>query len=285
LAAPSHEELVESIAAGGLDFARRGITSVHEAGIGAQAVRAYQAARDSGRLAVRVYLMLDPSDEAFFASFLGTGLATGFGDDWLKIGPVKLMVDGSSSGPTAATREPYAVDSSDRGILCLARDEIDRRFAEAHRAGFQVTAHAVGDRAIEMVIDGIEQAMAADASSSLPARPWRCGPRHRIEHCAMTDPALRSRIKALGIVPVLQPVFLYEFGDGYVSNYGPVRAARMFAAGSFRRAGVTFAMSTDCPVTFPDPMLNVYEAATRVTMSGATVGPEERMGGKVVHEE
>jgi len=93
----------------------------------------------------------------------------------------------------------------------------------------------------------------------------------------MTDPALRARIKALGIVPVLQPVFFHEFGDGYVRNYGPARAAEMFAAGAFLRDGVPFALSTDCPVTFPDPMLNVYVAVTRQTMGGQVVGPEQRL--------
>jgi len=93
----------------------------------------------------------------------------------------------------------------------------------------------------------------------------------------MTDPGLRTRIKALGIVPVLQPVFFHEFGDGYVRNYGRARASQMFAAGSFLRDGVPFALSTDCPVTSPDPMLNVYEALTRRTMGGEVVGPDERL--------
>jgi len=93
----------------------------------------------------------------------------------------------------------------------------------------------------------------------------------------MTDPALRARIKASGIVPVLQPVFLHEFGDGYVRNYGPDRAAGMFAARSFLRLGVPIALSTDCPVTFPDPMPGVYMAVTRQTMDGSIVGPGERL--------
>ena len=276
LIAPTLDDHLAAVAAGTEDYLSRGITSVHEAGTDALGLRAFQAHLAGRGPRLRVYAMLEPSDRAFQEAFLSTGLASGFGDEWLRIGPLKLMADGSSSGPTAATREPYAVDATDSGILYLSQDEVNERFRAAARAGFQVTAHAVGDRAIEMVVNGIEYALAPGprpAGAPAPGRP----PRHRIEHCAMTDPALRARIKTLGIVPILQPVFFHEFGDGYVRNYGPARAAEMFAAGAFLRDGVPFALSTDCPVTFPDPMLNVYVAVTRQTMGGQVVGPEQRL--------
>ncbi len=277
LMAPSAGEVALNIAAGTQDYLRLGITSVHEAGVNALTLRAYQVHQRGPGPRLRVYAMIDAGDGPFRAAFLASGLATGFGDDWLRIGPFKLMVDGSSSGPTAATRAPYAVDPSDHGILHIGQEEIDERFLEAGRAGFQLTAHAVGDRAIEMVLNGIERAL-ADAGPGTAGRPASGPPaRHRIEHCAMTDPALRARIKASGIVPVLQPVFLHEFGDGYVRNYGPHRAAGMFAAQSFLRLGVPIALSTDCPVTFPDPMPGVYTAVTRQTMDGSIVGPGERL--------
>jgi len=277
LMAPSAGEVALNIAAGTQDYLRLGITSVHEAGVNALTLRAYQVHQRGPGPRLRVYAMIDAGDGPFRAAFLASGLATGFGDDWLRIGPFKLMVDGSSSGPTAATRAPYAVDPSDHGILHIGQEEIDERFLEAGRAGFQLTAHAVGDRAIEMVLNGIERALAA-AGPGTSGRPASGPPdRHRIEHCAMTDPALRARIKASGIVPVLQPVFLHEFGDGYVRNYGPDRAAGMFAARSFLRLGVPIALSTDCPVTFPDPLPGVYTAVTRQTMDGSIVGPGERL--------
>lgn len=268
LSAPPHEEIVSAIEAGSRDFLSRGITSVHEAGVLLPQMRAFFEAVDSGRAKVRVYAMLGYSDPSYQQSFFSTGVSTTFGDHRLKIGPIKLMADGSSSGPTAATRQPYAIDPDDRGILYLTQQQICAQFAEAHRSRFQVTAHAVGDQAVEMVINGIEYAMHA-----FPRKDAR----HRIEHCAMTDNDLRHRIRDLGIIPVLQPVFFHEFGDGYVRNYGRARAEQMFAAASFLKLGVVFAMSTDCPVTFPDPMLNVYTAITRRTMTGDVVGPDERI--------
>jgi len=292
LVAPKHEELVSAIRAGMRDFLALGITSVHEAGVDAAAFRALrEVAGGPGSAAgtpeagpaagtpeaprLRVYAMLEPSDRAFQETLLRSGLGTGFGDEWLRLGPLKLMVDGSSSGPTAATREPYACDRTDRGLLYLSQEELDERFAAAARAGFQLTAHAVGDRAVEMVVTAIERATAEDEAGRPRGARGAPGARHRIEHCAMTDPALRERIRRLGVVPVLQPVFLHEFGDGYLRNYGRERASGMFAAGSFLRAGVRFALSSDCPVTSPDPMLNVYEAVTRRTMGGEVLGPEE----------
>ena len=269
LATPGHEETVAAIQAGGRDFVALGITSVHEAGVLARDIRAFTEAAGSGRALPRVYMMLGYADPSFQAAFLDTGLATGFGNDRLTIGPLKLMLDGSSSGPTAATRRPYAVNPRDSGILYLTQEEIDARFARAQACGLQLTAHAVGDQAVEMVLCGMERAMAACP---------REGARHRIEHCAMTDHQLRLSIKRLGITPIPQPVFLYEFGDGYVINYGRERADQMFATGSFQKLGIPFAMSTDCPVTFPDPMLNVYTAVTRETMTGQVVGPAEKIG-------
>lgn len=269
LATPTHQDTVAAIQAGGRDFLALGITSVHEAGVLARDIRAFIQAAGSGCAIPRVCMMLGYADPSFQAAFLETGLATGFGNHRLTIGPLKLMTDGSSSGPTAATRQPYTVNPQDTGILYLTQEEIDARFARAHAAGMQLTAHAVGDRAVEMVINGIERAMAACPRES---------PRHRIEHCAMTDRELRLRIKRLGITPIPQPVFLHEFGDGYVTNYGRERADAMFATGSFLKLGIPFAMSTDCPVTFPDPMLNIHTAVTRETMTGQVIGPAERIG-------
>ncbi len=260
------KELEDAVAAADDEFLSHGITSAHEAGVLSAELRAFRKAFLSGRLRVRVYAMLGYKDMCFHETFFASGISTGFGDTNLRIGPIKLMADGSSSGPTAATRQPYAIDPEDHGILYLTQDEINSRFEKAHALGFQVTAHAVGDRAVDMIINGIEHCMRAK---------HREDPRHRIEHCGMTDPKSRERIRDLGIVPVMQPVFLHEFGDGYVLNYGEERARQMFAASSVLNMGVTFAMSTDCPVTFCDPMLNVYTAVTRRTMSGQVVGHEQ----------
>jgi predicted amidohydrolase YtcJ len=197
-----------------------------------------------------------------------SGLHTGFGDDRLRIGAYKVVTDGSSSGPTAATREPYACNSSDSGILYQSHEELAAKIRRAHRAGFQVTMHAVGDRAVANGLDAI-----AAAVDEFPRERLR----HRIEHCAILPPDLQRRVRDQGIVPVMQPAFFWEFGDGYVANYGRHRADVMFPVRSLLDAGVVVAGSSDAPVTNYRPLFGIQQAMTRATMSGDVCGPEERV--------
>jgi len=222
-----------------------------------------------GDLKIRTYFMVRHTKQASLAShYIGAGVFTGFGNNRLRLGPLKVMVDGSSSGPTASTRRPYSHNPSDSGILYFDQGELDGLIEEGHAAGFQVTTHAVGDNAVEMTINAIEKA--------LKKRPRR-DHRHRIEHCGICPPDLIARIKHLGIVPVPQPIFFWEFGDGYLNNYGPERVRWMFPARSFIDNGIIAPGSSDCPVTTVNPWLNIYVALTRRTQTGQICGTEERV--------
>jgi len=128
--------------------------------------------------------------------------------------------------------------------------------------------HGVGDRAIEMGLNAMEQAFRA-------AGPPRLNP--RIEHCAMAPPDLRARIKQLGVTPIAQPYFLWEFGDGYLRNYGLERGGRMFPLRSFLDQGIPVAGSSDAAVSRHEPLLAIQSAATRATMDGQIAGPDERI--------
>ncbi|NLT47395.1 MAG: amidohydrolase family protein [Clostridiales bacterium] len=203
------------------------------------------------------------------STFLFYNKHTGFGSERFKIGPSKLMIDGSSSGPTAATLEPYTSDPNSHGILSMDPKDVDEFVLKAHKAGYQVTSHAVGDKAVTVIVNAIEKAMKAYPREDC---------RHRIEHCAMINDELLDRIKALGIVPILNPIFLYEFGDGYMVNYGKERAYRMFAAKSFLDKGILAAGSSDCPITFSNPILNMHLACNRTTQKGQVINAEECIG-------
>jgi predicted amidohydrolase YtcJ len=113
----------------------------------------------------------------------------------------------------------------------------------------------------------------ARAQSEFP----REGLRHRIEHCGITPPDLQQRVKAQGIVPAMQPAFFWEFGDGYIANYGQQRADTMFPVKSLTAMGVTVAGSSDAPVTNHAPLFGIQQALTRATMDGQVCGPEERI--------
>lgn len=249
------------------DYLSLGITSAHDASGGDPVqVRAIVEAHNEGLAKLRTYMMLRfaaPGAAGDYA--LDAGLVSGMGGPGaqLRVGPLKAMVDGSSSGPTAATRDPYYVRADSRGILYYDQAQLTEAVTRGAGRGFQVTAHCVGDRAIEMMLRAI-----AETGPGAPAR------RHRIEHCAMLDPELIGQLKRLGVVPVANPSFLWEFGDGYLQDYGPQRGAWMFPMKALIDAGVPVAAGSDAPVTYVDPFLGLYCAMTRRTVNGTVVGAE-----------
>ncbi|HEX3244865.1 MAG TPA: amidohydrolase [Chloroflexota bacterium] len=266
----SRDEFKTALRLANEDFLRAGITSCHDAGaMSDQQIPALLECVRESIIDVRVYFMV------WLAlgikqglQYLDTGLFTGFGNDKLKLGPFKVMTDGASSGPTAATRQPYDSMPCSCGILYYDQEELDELVERAHAAGFQVTAHAVGDRAIEMMLNAYERVL---------ARHPRADHRHRLEHCAICPPDLVRRIAKLGVVPVLQPSFFWEFGDGYQRNYGLERTQHMFPARSLMDAGVTVVGSSDTPVTDHRPLFGIQQALTRATMDGSTGGERERI--------
>ncbi|MDQ3442658.1 MAG: amidohydrolase, partial [Chloroflexota bacterium] len=183
--APSDLDLAEALRLGGLEFRRNGFTSATEAGIRLpEQLRAYQRLWRAGDLPLRTYLMMiidDTLDE-----LAALGIQTGLGDDWLTIGPAKLFSDGSIGGRTARTRAPYEGDPDNYGIWMISPEEIEQRVIRAHNAGFQVGIHAIGDAAIEAVLDAYAAAQAQNP---------RADARHRIEHCSLLDEGLLDRIQ------------------------------------------------------------------------------------------
>ena len=265
---PSEADRIEAIAAASRDYLSYGVTSVHDAGGAEPALM--QTARAQGRLLTRVYLMQvgQEGDTARDDALAEIGIRTGFGDDWLRIGPFKLFADGSSSGPTAATRDPYAIDPDNRGILRISQEEADRRYAAAHARGMQVTAHAQGDHAIDIILTAIERAQAAHP---------RPDPRHRIEHAGIAQPDLVARMGKAGVIPVAQPVFAYEFGEGYVRDYGPQRGHRFMPCRAFLEAGIPVALSSDAPVTTADALFGLEIAVTRRSQGGPAIGGDQAL--------
>ncbi|MBR0598174.1 amidohydrolase [Sinanaerobacter chloroacetimidivorans] len=270
----SREELIHAMSAANDILIREGITSVHDSGgYGAVQMSAIQDAVKEKKLRLRLYAMIFSFVEnlSFVEEYIHMGLHTGFGDDHFRLGPVKVMIDGSSSGPTAATIEPYCSNPGDSGILSMTQEQVDDIIIRAHKAGWQVTSHAVGDKAVTMIVSAIEKAL-----QQFP----RENHRHRIEHCAMINDELLDRIKKTGIIPIPNPIFLYEFGDGYMVNYGKERAYRMFPNKSYFDRGILAAGSSDSPITFSNPILNMHLAVNRETQTGQMINLKERISVK-----
>jgi predicted amidohydrolase YtcJ len=264
-------------------YLAEGITSVQEAGIGGGLVgqtpvelAAYQLARERGVLRVRSTVMVAASvlhdvghaasDDVEFG--LDLGLRSGFGDEWLRIGPMKLFADGSLIGRTCAMHEPFAGEPDNRGYFQVPEDELARTILRAHAAGWQIATHAIGDRAISVVLDAYAAALA-----KFP----RADHRHRIEHCAVVSPAELTRIASLGLIPSPQGRFVNEIGDGMRAALGPEREAWCYRLRSVLDAGCVLPGSSDRPVVNGAPLLGIADMVRRRTSSGELLGPQERL--------
>jgi hypothetical protein len=267
---PTRAQMAADLQAAGRRFNRFGITSTVEAKLKtSDELAAYQDLRAAGALPMRVSLMM-MIDETL-DDLAALGLRTGFGDPWLRIGPAKLFQDGSGGGRTAAMFEPYVDDPGNRGITIYDQAGLNERFARAHAAGFQLTAHAIGDRAITMILDGFDHALRKHPVADPKTLRWR------IEHCGMCTPAILDRMQRLGIVAVPQPNFVWELGDSYLRNFTPEQLALAYPNRSWFDRGIVAVGSSDVPVVGCDPFRGLQSAVTRRTRDGAVMSPGQEV--------
>ncbi|QPQ33359.1 amidohydrolase [Lysinibacillus sp. JNUCC 51] len=249
-------------------FIASGLTSVHDAGgQGPDSFRILQQAVKSRDIRVRVYAMICQinNSQEFVHKMMESGVVTGTGDERFKVGPAKMFTDGSSTGPTIATRKPYDSDPNNYGILYQSEKEIYEVLGEAHKKGYQLTVHAQGDKAIEMYLNCVEKAIEESP---------RTNHRHRIEHAGISSPDLQERMKKLGIIPIPNPPFPYEFGEIYVRHYGD-RVQHMYAARDYIDQGIIAAAGSDAPVTDINPLLGIHVAVNRKSQSGMDIGSSQ----------
>ncbi|MFB9902363.1 amidohydrolase [Allokutzneria oryzae] len=274
-------QLVDAIDAAGRQYLGEGITSCVEAGIGGGwigkspiEIAVYQAARERGLLHVRVELMiatdaLHPiaghADDGVVTG-LDLGVRTGFGDDWLRVGPVKIFSDGSLIGHTAAMCQDFSDTPGVRGYLQADAGELRRRIVDAHRSGWRVATHAIGDAAIDLVLDSY-----AEALRDYP----RADPRHRIEHFAIARPDQVLRAADLGVIAVPQGRFAHEIGDAMLAAVGPERIGWTYRQKSLLDAGMVLPGSSDRPVVLGAPLLGMQAMVTQLTSSGQPFSPGE----------
>ncbi|MGP3966607.1 amidohydrolase [Streptomyces sp. 6N223] len=276
----SLDELTDAVADAAGECLRQGVTACAEAGIGgglishsAVELAAYQRLREAGRLPLRVRLMVAATALHEVAAHPGDGiprgldlgLRGGFGDDRLALGALKIFTDGGMMARTAALSSPYAgLDHA--GQLYDDPGELTRQIAEGHRAGWQLAIHAIGDRAVDLALDALAEAQRAHP---------RAGVRHRVEHAGLVRPDQLPRLAAAGVTAVVQPGFLWSFGDDYAALMGAERAAWLYRGRAFLDHGVRLAASSDRPVVDGAPLRAVQFMVERRSSSGALIGPEE----------
>jgi len=246
-------------------FIAKGVTSCCDAAGSPDSLTAYQDARDAGELDVRVYCHIF---HEHLDKVMASGLHTGFGDEQLRIGAVKLFADGSISERTAWLKQPYLdIPGNFTGLQVQTAEAMYAIASKAHAAGWQIGVHANGERAIEVVLDMFER---------LAREKPRRDPRFRIEHCTIVTPEIVRRIKAVGAIPIPFGGYVYFHGD-VLHFYGEERAKRMFAMRSFLDAGIPAASSSDYTASPSDPMLWFQSQITRAGMDRKVWGANQRI--------
>jgi hypothetical protein len=245
-------------------LARTGITSAHEAQGTPDDLRAYQDARDSGDLLYRAYCLINFH---YLDAMIAAGNRTGLGDEWVRIGAIKLVCDGSISERTARLSLPYEGRPNDYGILVMTEEELYTHGRKAHLAGWQIGTHANGDVGIDTTLRVYER---------LQKESPRHDPRFRLEHCTVVNDDLIARIKALGAIPTPFSTYVYYHGEK-MRYYGAERLNHMFALRSFLDAGIRPTQASDYPPGEFIPMMALQSEVTRTDTKGNVWGPKQKI--------
>jgi len=269
------EDLKDGLAAASDEYVKTGVTSTCDAGAmdKPDSYRAYQEAVAEGKLKTRTYLMIH---EEFYRKN-DLGLRTGFGNDRLRLGAVKLLIDGSIQCFTCAFYEPY-VTKDTRGLegLRYTQERLNEIVAEAHSLGYQLAIHAQGDYGITVAVNAIEHAM-----EKYP----RPDPRHRIEHTLCPRVEDLKRMKELGIIANFYLFHPWFWGDQHINNFiGKERADKMVPVKTAMKMGIVSCAHSDCPVCTPNdpvwpanPLWGMWCAVNRKTRGGVDIGPGEKL--------
>jgi predicted amidohydrolase YtcJ len=234
-------------------LARRGVTSIH-AMDDVPVLLQLQKLREASRLDQRVTIY--PPFSAL-DDLVAAGIRSGFGDEWVRIGGVKLFVDGALGSQTAWLFEPYEnVRPKSVGIPVVSEKELGESVRRAAEAGFACAIHAIGDRANAAALSAIEAAR--DRPTRLP---------HRIEHAQLVRPEDIPRFARAGVVASMQPCHI--LGDiPAAERYWGERSRYAYPIRSLQRAGTTLAFGSDAPVETDDPLAGIFAAVCRQDPEG-----------------
>lgn len=272
---PDMETIVRSIVDKNALFNEAGITSVRDAGLTPDAIRAFQEVHRRGRLTVRTSMMYEPPSREeplgeVIRQIRAFGPVTGIGDEWLRIDGLKLYVDGGME--SAYLTEPFITDPTYRGLKNYTPEKLLAIVKEANRLGWTVGVHSVGDAAIEMALDAYE---AANAEKSIVGRRWA------LEHpFLLVSERNIERAKRLGLIASAQSWHVYRYGYPMVTYWGKERANVALPFKSWLEKGVRVAGGSDAA---PEPgmmgvqFLLIWAELTRNSEQSGVLAPQERI--------
>jgi predicted amidohydrolase YtcJ len=250
----------------------RGVTTVHDIVRSGEPVRAYQEILREGRMHARVSILPRVIESMIESrSLIELGLITGFGNEWLRVGGVKMSIDGGITGRNACFYEPYEDDEHNHGIIRIQQDELNHTVQKCHTAGLRCCVHAIGDRAFDMALAAYENAI-----DNSPRKDHR----HRIEHMGnwLCTPERMQRMVRSGIVAIPNISIGYYVGDAILDCVGEKRLTKAFPFRTLLKNGVIIAGGSDSPGYWPvDPLRDIAACVSRKMRWGEVWVPEERI--------
>lgn len=259
---PEKEDLKKAIALACRVYNAKGITSTTDGSTLLEIhgeIPAWCEAGREGLLTVRTEALMAPS---VADRIRDVGIPSNFGTDLFRFGCVKFFMDGSLGGMTACMTEPYLLPPYGKGLTYMEQEELNEKVAAAHRAGYQVSVHGIGDHTIGMILTAYEKAL---------AQTPRANHRHRIEHASMSYPHLLRRIQTLGLDLNMNPAFLYFLGRAHVGAIQQ-RVEQEFPMAACFQMGIPVSIGSDCPVEDCHPKYGLYAATVRKTIADQDCG-------------
>jgi predicted amidohydrolase YtcJ len=263
IAPPTREELLAVIRAALPELHRLGITAIHDQRIkdadeGPAMLAVYTRLDQTQALRLRVNCNIAAHQLPILAAL---GLRSGFGNDYIRLGHVKIFADGSLGSRTAWMLEPFespsppgaTPEAANYGVNVTPPEQMAAEFYRAQELGFSISVHAIGDRANRVVLDLFEE-----LAPQLPPLPTP----HRIEHVQTIAPVDMPRLAQLNISASVQPLHLTDDRD-LTNRYWGGRARNTYAFRSLLNAGTRLAFGSDAPVADANPFLGIHAALVR----------------------
>jgi predicted amidohydrolase YtcJ len=270
-------------------YNRIGITSVIERNSNVEGYRTYEKLKAAGELTVRATVTIGYGSANTFEEaekvIHGLPFRFGDGDDWVRVGPLKVFVDGGILYGTAYMREPYGpqanqfygfTDPHHRGTVNFTAERLENLMRAAHRAGWQMCSHVTGDAGVDLVLDALER-----VNRDLPVKDRR----YTLVHAYFPNLAAIRKAARLGVCIDTQPAWYYKDGDALAKALGEERLKNFIGLADWRKGGLKVAINSDHMHGIDpnkslnpfNPFLAMYVAVTRRTESGRVIGPKQRV--------
>lgn len=256
--APNPEALAGMIQQGQAELWKVGLTGVHDFD-GADVFQALQMLAEAGTLGLRT---LKSIPAANLDAALKLGIRSGLGSEFLRVGGLKLFADGGLGVQTAAMLEPYE-NSPSLGMLQMSEDEIFETGRKAVQGGISLAIHAIGDKAVRVVLNALERIRKYEDAQRLPHL------HHRIEHVQLIHPSDAHRLAELGVTASMQPVHATSDIPAADLHWG-ARSATAYAWKLLLDQGTAVAFGSDAPVEPASPFVGMHAAVTRRRRDGTT---------------